>query len=158
MESAVGLNFTAGRWKACFALWSTNEIEDFLLACSELGHRCSTEHYTSSARGANIISDPLFEQPDRSVRTRSWAIRHCTSRRHFRFCPGNPRTVQREVLLFLYSLDERARIAQERVPTKCNRRSRPLFACDAIEKRNASDHCCQQRFLIQHSKSMPLFL
>jgi hypothetical protein len=36
-------------------LLSTNEIEDFLLTCSELGHRCSAEHYTTPLKAANII-------------------------------------------------------------------------------------------------------
>jgi len=34
---------------------STDEIKDFLLACSELGHRCSTEHCISSAKVASRI-------------------------------------------------------------------------------------------------------
>ena len=57
MESEVSLNFATGWWKARFALLLPNEIEDFLLACSELGHRCSIEHYTSPVKPANIISD-----------------------------------------------------------------------------------------------------
>ena len=59
MESEVSLNFTTGRWKARFALLSTDEIEDFLLACSELGHRCSTEHCISSAKVASRIVSSL---------------------------------------------------------------------------------------------------
>ena len=61
MESEVSLNFTTGRWKARFALLSTDEIEDFLLACSELGHRCSTEHYQlSKSRKHNLPTLRLF--------------------------------------------------------------------------------------------------
>ena len=44
------------------------------------------------------------------------AVRRCTFRRHFRFCPANPRRSGRG-LLFLSLLDVRARIARERVPT-----------------------------------------
>jgi hypothetical protein len=55
MESEVGLNFTTGRREARSTLLSTNEIEDFLLTCSELGHGCSTEHCTNSAKFATKI-------------------------------------------------------------------------------------------------------
>jgi hypothetical protein len=51
--------------------------------------------------------------------TRSCAIRRCMSRRHFRYCPANPRTV-RGCLPFLSLLDVRARIARERcIPQRC---------------------------------------
>src|SRR5271157_322087 len=57
MESEVSLNFTTGRWKARFALLSTDEIEDFLLACSELGHRCSTEHLYQLSKSRKLNRD-----------------------------------------------------------------------------------------------------
>jgi hypothetical protein len=81
----------------------------------------------SAGRGLDGVDDALqtpthryddtpIRFPNRAVGTRSCAIRRCTSRPNFRFCPTIPRTV-REMLAFQCSLDVLRRIARERVPT-----------------------------------------
>jgi len=63
---------------------------------------------------------------DRAVGTRSCAIRRCTSRRHFRHAL-QARARFRDILPFLSSLEVRARIARERVPTTCDGESPSFF-------------------------------